>query len=219
MPRVFSLASDYEQGEHRIIGTSTLSAIDSYNRHRTRQRAATVKDTIRPRLVHAVKANLKTCQPIDYVLRRANSVEDAVRRGQRQVEQARIKIGMQMDERSFQTLLLDSQVLATKDQTKWNFEILQDLIEGPLLNPKRMEEAIKASRYMKKLITFFHPFAHRFSDLSRSKSNMRWVRLGCTLMHTLLSSPEGVRFLSEDEFLTQMVKGFAQLDPVSPRWL
>ena len=98
---------------------------------------------------------------------RANSVEDAVRRGQRQVEQARIKMGMQMDDRSFQTLLLDSQVLAVKDQTKWNFDILQDLIEGPLLNPKRMEEAIKASRYLRKLISFFHPFAHRFSDLSK----------------------------------------------------
>lgn len=120
-----------------------------------------------------------------------------------------------MDDKNFQVLLLDSQVLATKDQTKWSFDILQDLIEGPLLNPKRMEEAIKASRYMKKLISFFHPFAHRFSDLSKSKSNMRWVKLGCMLMNTLLSSPEGIRFLGEDEFMGQIMKCFAQLDPVS----
>lgn len=131
------------------------------------------------------------------------------------MEQTRIKLGMQMDDRSFQALLLDSQVLATKDQTKWNFDILQDLIEGPLLNPKRMEEAIKASRYMRKLISFYHPFAHRFSDLAKSKTNVRWVKLGCMLMNTLLSSPEGIRFLGEDEFMTQMVKSFAQLDPVS----
>lgn len=126
-------------------------------------------------------------------------------------------MGMQMDDRSFQTLLLDSQVLGMKDETKWNFDILQDLIEGPLLNPKRMEEAIKASKYMRKLISFFHPFAHRFSDLSKSKANVRWVRLGCMLMNTLLSSPEGIRFLGEDEFLTQIVKSFAQLDPVCAR--
>ncbi|KAI0346017.1 hypothetical protein BDW22DRAFT_1353679 [Trametopsis cervina] len=194
LPRVFSLASDYHEGEHRIVGTSALSAIDSYNRHRTRQQASAPKDVTRPR---------------------ANSVEDAVRRGQRQVEQARIKFGMQMDERGFQAFLLDSQVLATKDQTKWSFDILQDLIEGPLLNPKRMEEAIKASRYMRKLMSFFHPFAHRFSDLAKSKSNMRWVKLGCTLMNTLLASAEGLRFLSEDEFMPQIVKSFAQLDPLN----
>lgn len=197
LPRIFNLASDYAQGEHRIVGTSTLSAIDSYNRHRTRQQgqqATRFKDVTRPR---------------------ANSVEDPVRRGQRQVEQARIKQGMQIDDRSFQAMLLDSQVLATKDQTKWSFDILQDLIEGPLLNPKRMEEAIKASRYMRKLISFFHPFAYRFSNLAKSKSNMRWVRLGCMLMNTLLSSSEGIRFLSDDEFLTQVVNGFARLDPVS----
>jgi rapamycin-insensitive companion of mTOR len=149
---------------------------------------------------------------------RANSVDDAVRRGQRQAEQARIKQGMQMDDRSFQTLLLDSQILATKDQTKWNFDTLQDLIEGPLLNPKRLEEAIKASRYMKKLISFYHPFAHRFSELAKSKSNSRWVKLGCALLNTLLSSTEGIRFLGEDEFMSQIVKCFAQLDPVS-YWL
>lgn len=60
-------------------------------------------------------------------------------------------------------------VMITKDQTKWNFDILQDLIEGPLLNPKRMEEAIKVSRYIRKLMSFFHPFSHRFSDLAKTK--------------------------------------------------
>ena len=41
---------------------------------------------------------------------RANSAEDAVRRGQRQVEQSKIKIGMQMDDKTFQSCLLETQV-------------------------------------------------------------------------------------------------------------
>ena len=61
------------------------------------------------------------------------------------------------------------QVMMTKDHTKWNFDSLLDLIEGPLLNPKRMEEAIKVSRFIKRLISFFHPFSRRFSDLPRAK--------------------------------------------------
>jgi hypothetical protein len=34
VPRVFNLAADYNRGEHRIVGTSALSAIDSFNRNR-----------------------------------------------------------------------------------------------------------------------------------------------------------------------------------------
>ena len=41
---------------------------------------------------------------------RANSVEESVRRGQRQAEQSKLKLGMQIDDKSFQNLLLESQV-------------------------------------------------------------------------------------------------------------
>jgi len=57
--------------------------------------------------------------------------------------------------------------MTTKEHVKWNFEILQELIEGPLLNPKRMEEAIKGARFMRRLMSFFHPFSNRFSSMSR----------------------------------------------------
>lgn len=193
VPDVFKLASDYKQGEHRIIGTSALSSIDSFNRNRTRLETAVAAAGSRPR---------------------ANSVEDAIRRGQRQVEQVRIKMGLQMDDRTFQAALLETQVTLTKDHTKWNFETLQELVEGPLLNPKRMEEAIKLSRFLRRLMTFFHPFTHRFSDIERNKANMRWVKLGCTLLTTLLASSDGQRFLSsEDDLLKQLTRSFAQLDP------
>ena len=76
---------------------------------------------------------------------------------------------MQMDDKTFQAFLLDTQVMLTKDHGKWNFDTLQELVEGPLHNPKRMEEAIKVSRYIRKLMSFFHPMAHRFSGLPKTK--------------------------------------------------
>ena len=49
VPRIFALAADYNDGEHRIVGTSALSAIDSFNRNRSKLESATnVKDS-RPR--------------------------------------------------------------------------------------------------------------------------------------------------------------------------
>ena len=54
-----------------------------------------------------------------------------------------------------------------RDHNKWNFDALQELIEGPLLNPKRLEEAIKLSKFVRGFLKFFHPFEHRFSDMKR----------------------------------------------------
>jgi len=124
---------------------------------------------------------------------------------------------MQMDDRTFQTALVDTQVMMSRDFTKWNYDTLLDLVEGPLLNPKRLEEAIKVSKFVKRLMSFFHPFSqlsHRFSDIKRQKLNFKWVKLGCTLLATLLANPDGIKYLGgEDEFLPQIVRGFAQLDP------
>jgi hypothetical protein len=61
------------------------------------------------------------------------------------------------------------QVVLTRDHTKWNFEVLTDLIEGPLLNPKRLEEAFKATKFGRRLMSFFHPFSHRFSDIKKTR--------------------------------------------------
>ncbi|KAF8517336.1 Rapamycin-insensitive companion of mTOR, N-term-domain-containing protein [Gautieria morchelliformis] len=191
LPKLFDLASDYTDGPNRITGTTALSSIDSFNRNRTRLQPGAQKDG-RPR---------------------ANSVEEAVRRGQRQAEQSKLKLGVQIDDKGFQNLLLESQVILTKDQTKWNFDALMEMIEGPLLNPKRLEEAIKASKWGRRMMSFFHPFNHRFSDMPKTKSNSRWARLGRTLLVTLISNPDGQRFLAEDPFLGQIVDCFAQLDP------
>ncbi|KAL4073251.1 Rapamycin-insensitive companion of mTOR, N-term-domain-containing protein [Scleroderma yunnanense] len=191
IPQVFDLAADYTRGEHRIVGTSAITAIDSFNRNRAR-----------------LYPSSRGPRP------RANSVDDAVRRGQRQVEQSKIKHGMQMDDKMFQAYVLETQIMITKDSTKWSFEVLQELVEGPFLNPKRLEEAIKVGRFMRRLMAFFHPFSHRFSDMPKKQQNLRWVRLGCSLLTTLLASPDGVRFLLiEDDFLKQIIKSFAQLDP------
>ena len=48
MPHIFDLASDYASGEHRMVGTLALSAIDSFNRNKARLEPPLAKPT-RPR--------------------------------------------------------------------------------------------------------------------------------------------------------------------------
>ena len=146
LPRLFSLAAAFDSPDGRLAASSTLSAVDSLNRDRSR--------------LHP--------EPTEESRVRSNSLDDPFKRGQRQLETSRIQLGMQIEDTRFRNLLLETQVLNTKDHTKWSFEILIELLEGPLLNPRRLDEAMRASKFMRRLLSFFHPFNYRFSDVRKT---------------------------------------------------
>lgn len=129
-------------------------------------------------------------------------------------ESAKTKLSIDMDDLQFRSLLLETQVLATVNYLKWKWDLINDIVEGPLLNPKRLEEAIKASKFLKRLIGFYRPFKYRFSDIKNTKPNQRYVRIGCALIKTLLQNNEGILYLSESKLLRQLAECLAQLDRV-----
>lgn len=128
---------------------------------------------------------------------------------------AKPKFDIDIDELQFRSLLLQTQVLATADYLKWKWDLIHDLIEGPLLNPKRLEDAIKMTKFLKRLIGFYRPFKYKFSDVRNTKPNQRYVRIGCALVRTLLQNPEGIVYLSECKLLEQLAECLAQFDRVS----
>jgi len=130
----------------------------------------------------------------------------------RSSEPAKSKLSVDIDELEFRALLLETQVLTTANYLKWKWDLIQDLINGPLLNPKRLEESIKASKFMKRLIGFYRPFKYRFSEARNTKPNQRYVRVGCALVKTLIQNPEGNAYLMESKLLRQLAECLAQLD-------
>lgn len=119
----------------------------------------------------------------------------------------------------------------TKDSSKWNYEILTEIVEGPLLNPKRFEEAFMVSKFGRKLLSFFHPLSRQFSDMRAStvspripavslaygrrfKSNKKWIKLGTSLITTMLATDSGFRYLREDRLFKQLIDCFTELDQV-----
>ena len=125
------------------------------------------------------------------------------------------KLAVEIDDLQFRSLLLETQVLTTANYLKWKWDLINDLIEGPLLNSKRLEESIKASKFMKRLIGFFRPFKYKFSDARNTKPNQRYVRTGCALMKVLLQNQEGIAYLTESKLLRQLAECLAQLDRTS----
>lgn len=130
-------------------------------------------------------------------------------------EQGKEKLSPAMDEQQFRNAILETHVLNTVNYLKWKWDLIHRLVEGPLTNPKRMDEAIKGSKFMKRLIGFYRPFKYRYSMVPNTKPNQRYVRTGCALMRTLVQTPEGTKYLAENKFLRQVAECLAQLDRMS----
>lgn len=130
-------------------------------------------------------------------------------------EQPKANSGVIFDDATFRQLLIDSGVLNHSNWTKWNWEIVIKIIDGPLQSGKRLEEAIKASKFMKRIMSFYRPFKYKFADAKNTRTTQKYVKAGCALMHSLLQSPEGIKFLADSKLLRQIAECLAQCDPVS----
>ncbi|TGJ82017.1 hypothetical protein E0Z10_g6732 [Xylaria hypoxylon] len=74
------------------------------------------------------------------------------------------------DDTTFRQLLVDSGVLSSSNPAKWKWDSMLKIIEGPLTNSKRLEEAIKASKFIKSIIGFYRPFKYRFSEVPSTRN-------------------------------------------------
>lgn len=126
-----------------------------------------------------------------------------------------IKMGSQMDEASFKNLIIKTNVLSTKTYSRWDWDTLLELIQGPLHNPRRLDEAIRGTKFLKRLISFYRPFKYRYSSTRNLPQNEKYTQVGSALIETLLDTPEGVRYLAGNKLLRQIAECLAQLDPTS----
>ncbi|KAJ0289573.1 hypothetical protein CBS470a_004252 [Colletotrichum nupharicola] len=120
-----------------------------------------------------------------------------------------------VQEGAIRQLLVESNVLNSSNYMKWNWDVISRIIDGPLQDGKRLDEVNRVSKFMNRIMSFYRPFKHRFSDLSTNKNTQKYVRVGCALMHTLLQSPEGVDYLQDHKLLRQIAECLAQCDPSS----
>jgi len=130
-------------------------------------------------------------------------------------DQGKDKLSPAMDETQFRNSILETNVLNTVNFLKWKWDLIHRIVEGPLTNPKRLDEAIKGSKFVKRLVGFYRPFKYRFAMVPNTKPNQRYVRTGCALMRTLVQSPEGTKYLAENKFLRQVAECLAQVDRMS----
>ncbi|BGP56841.1 hypothetical protein JCM8202v2_004472 [Rhodotorula sphaerocarpa] len=196
LPKLVALALSFDTSEQRRFASTTLLSVDDSRRWQRNAREV-------PDYAAAKRAALP---------QRAKQSAAALRE---QIEQSRRAAASQIDDMAFRNLLLQSEVLSTRSDIPWRCDILLELVDGPLRDPKRLEETTRATKFMSRLLGFFHPFSLRYSDMPRSTSNAQWTRLGCALLETLLDSAEGRDYLAEDQLLRQIAESLFQIDSMN----
>ncbi|KDN38380.1 hypothetical protein K437DRAFT_240106 [Tilletiaria anomala UBC 951] len=189
LPRLFTLASKAEDAgpASRDAASSALSLIDALSRNRVDGPSSAILSP-----VASTRADLRT------------------------IDKVRQRHLMQMDDIAFRNMIVETQVPVSKDHTKWHMEKLNDLLEGALLDPRRVEEAMKgSSRFFKRMLAFYHPFSLRYSHIRKSLQTSIITRMGCSMLGTIMNHPEGFRFLAEDPFLSQVAECLLQLDELN----
>jgi rapamycin-insensitive companion of mTOR len=189
LPQLLQSAANWGS-EGRFVAIGTIYQVDSVNR--TLYRSG-------PTSIHTSKA--------------ITDVESNT--SIRQTDQSKAQAAMQVDEAQFRNLMIDTQVLNSVNFQKWRWDLIQGIIDGPLMNAKRLDEAIKATKFVHRLLGFYRPFKWRFSEIKNTKPNQRYVRAGCALMHSLLQTPEGVHYLSDSKFIRQVAECLSHFDRMS----
>ncbi|KAG5969107.1 hypothetical protein E4U56_008481 [Claviceps arundinis] len=166
--------------------------------------------------ISSVSRTLYRSAPSESLAGALPSSDNSMRNSGRLDDQPRLSnAGVSFDDATFRQLLIDSGVLNSSNFAKWNWEIIIKVIDGPLQTGKRLDEAIKASKFMKRLMSFYRPFKYKFAEVKNTKNTQKYVKAGCALMHSLLQSPEGIKFLADSKLLRQIAECLAQCDPTS----
>ncbi|KAH6586295.1 hypothetical protein BASA50_000759 [Batrachochytrium salamandrivorans] len=118
-------------------------------------------------------------------------------------------VGLQVDELQLKTLLNDSEVIGMKDCSKWNWDVIEDIVSGPLLNPKRFDDLTRNSKFAARLIAYYRPSSRQFCDLPKNSSKI--FKIGIELFRNLASSSEGARILAESRLLIEIADQLKQL--------
>ena len=190
LPELFSAASNFKS-DKRFDATGTVYQISSVSR--TLYRSAPINTPALPSSINNSDENLAI----------ANLDLDP-----------KPHVTVALDEATFRALIVETQVLSSVNPLKWKWDIILKIIEEPLLNGKRLDEAIKASKFIKRIMNFYRPFKYRFSETRLTRATQKYIKVGCALIHTLLQSSEGVRYLADNKLLPQIAECLAQCDPV-----
>ncbi|WFD42759.1 hypothetical protein MPSI1_001409 [Malassezia psittaci] len=155
------------------------------------------------------KTALLTINDVEATVNSSLGQEKVVR--QNTIEETRMQLDSSIDDIQFRSLVRDSMVTTSREHQVWNIPIINELLDGPLQDARRFEEALFHTKLIRRLMSFLRPFSQRYAPLRADPANEQWTEIGRKFFRLLLMQNEGQVFLAEDRFLNELREAFEQL--------
>ena len=108
-----------------------------------------------------------------------------------------------MDVAEFRQKLQLSGVLQTKEWGRWDWTVIEEIVDGPLENPALLQAAMR-TKFVKRLVSFLRPSNNAFANISRKSQNSKYTQIACQLLEILVGDDDGRAFLNSNQLLTQI---------------
>lgn len=126
------------------------------------------------------------------------------------LEDVKIQVDTNMDSVQVLSLVQKSNVLLTKDVSKWDWDhSIRTLLWGPLKNPAKLLEILTKTKFVKRLVSFLKPKKKLFSEIPYKEEFIKYSQYGCQLLENLLQpgvGEDGGPFLARSGFLDQIAE-------------
>eukprot|EP01104_Vermistella_antarctica_P020383 TRINITY_DN869_c5_g1_i1.p1 TRINITY_DN869_c5_g1~~TRINITY_DN869_c5_g1_i1.p1 ORF type:complete len:770 (+),score=198.04 TRINITY_DN869_c5_g1_i1:303-2312(+) len=117
------------------------------------------------------------------------------------IDDVKMKMDVNMDEGAFRAKLQETGIMVNKDPERWKFDVISEMLEGPLRNPQYLAESLK-TKFMKRLLSWMRPFNRQFSAMDAKDT--KYARIACQTLEVLLMSDEGQVFLEKNALVPQI---------------
>eukprot|EP01102_Stenamoeba_stenopodia_P001967 TRINITY_DN11778_c0_g1_i1.p2 TRINITY_DN11778_c0_g1~~TRINITY_DN11778_c0_g1_i1.p2 ORF type:complete len:1167 (-),score=309.88 TRINITY_DN11778_c0_g1_i1:109-3609(-) len=121
------------------------------------------------------------------------------------IEEVKMKMDYKMDEATFQQKLRETNVLVTKDYQRWKWDLIADLLRGPLTNPVHVTAALK-TKFIKRLLSFLRPSNGLFANIPLNQNNLKYARIACHLLEVLVTADVGQAYLNDNRLVPQIAE-------------
>jgi len=103
------------------------------------------------------------------------------------IDEVKRKMDWQIDENTLNIKLKETNVLLKTDFLTWNWDLIGELVEGPLANPVHFASATR-QKFLKRIFNFLCP-------LNRSYSALPWTRVSLESINRSIDCPSFFLFL------------------------
>jgi hypothetical protein len=132
-----------------------------------------------------------------------------------QKQALKVRLTMAIDDQQLRNMLNDSEVLGLKDYTRWNWDVISELVHLATMSPTRFDELNRLHKFIPRLLLFLKPSSKQFCEITlQHPEATKIVRICSDLLVFLASTDGNRRILSESRVVQEISEKLQRLvDP------